>query len=331
MEPYSVSRFRILSLDGGGIRGTFTAAFLAEVEAMYNKKIYQHFDLITGTSTGGIIAIALGLGIQASEILDFYVKKGPVIFPAIGVKKKSQHILRWLFRTKYSQIALLNAISSVTGNRKLGESKVRLVIPSFNAVNGNVQLFKTSHHPRLRRDYLRPAVDVALATSAAPTYFPAFIGEDGLACIDGGIWSNCPAAVGIIEAISVLGRDLKDIEVLSIGTTDVPYHVSEQRRRKGGVLRWGLFSRDFIGLLMQAQQRASIAQAKVLLNVDEHPQRFHRIDEQAAPDRFQMDNAASIPDLRALGAEVARHQASVIDRQFLNEKAEPFVPCHPLP
>ena len=331
MESCSVSRFRILSLDGGGIKGTFTAAFLAEVEAMTKTRIYKHFDLITGTSTGGIIAIALGLGVPASEILDFYVRKGPEIFPAIGIKKQSQHALRWLFRTKYSQTALLNAISSVTGNRKLGESKVRLVIPSFNAVNGNVHLFKTSHHPRLRRDYLRPAVEVALATSAAPTYFPAFIGDDGLACIDGGIWSNCPAAVGVIEAISVLGQNLNDIEMLSIGTTDSPCHVSEKRRRKGGVLRWGLGSKDLIALFMQAQAKASIAQAKVMLNVNEHPERFHRIDEQVAPNRFQMDNADSIPDLRALGAEVGRHQASVIDRHFLNEEAKSFVPCHPLP
>jgi uncharacterized protein len=331
MEPYSVSRFRILSLDGGGIKGTFTAAFLAEVEVMTKTQIYKHFDLITGTSTGGIIAIALGLGIPASEILDFYVKKGPEIFPAVGIKNKSYHFLRWLWWTKYSQKPLMRAICSVTGNRKLGESKVRLVIPSFNAVNGNVQLFKTSHHPRLRRDYLRPAVEVALATSAAPTYFPAFIGDDGLACIDGGIWSNCPAAVGVIEAIAVLGQDLNDIEVLSIGTTDSPYHVSEKRRRKGGALCWGLGSKDLIKLLMQAQAKASIAQAKVLLNVDEHPERFLRIDEQTHPSRFDLDNASNIPDLRALGAEMARHQSSIIERRFLNEEVEPFIPCHALP
>jgi len=326
-----VSRFRILSLDGGGIKGAFTAAALSELESMTKKSVHKYFDLITGTSTGGIIAIALGLGVPASDILKFYVEKGPEIFPAIGVKKKSQHLLRWLSRAKYHQEPLLNAINSVTGNRRLGDSKVRLVIPSFNAVNGDVCLFKTSHHERLRRDYLRPAVEVALATSAAPTYFPAFIGDDGLACIDGGIYANCPAAFGIIEAISVLGQDLKDVEVLSIGTTDEPYHVPEARRRKGGLLRWGHFSKDLIGLLMQAQMRASIAQAKVMLNYDKEPDRFYRVDEVTSPRRFAMDDASLISELRALGAEVARHKASVIDRLFLNEEAEPFVPCHALP
>jgi len=326
-----VGRFRILSLDGGGVKGTFTAAVLSELESISKRRIYEYFDLITGTSTGGIIAIALGLGVPASEILEFYVEKGPKIFPALGVKKKSQHLLRWLFRTKYGQEPLLHAINAVTGNRRLGDSKVRLVIPSFNAVNGDVYLFKTSHHDRLRRDYLRPAVEVALATSAAPTYFPAFEGKDGLACIDGGVWANCPAAVGIIEAISVLGRRLEDVEVLSIGTTDEPYDVPESRRRKGGVLRWGHFSKDLIGLLMQAQMRASIAQAKVMLNTDRYPDRFFRVDEVTRPSRFTMDDATLIPDLRAMGATLARHKANAIERLFLDEQAEPFVPCHPLP
>ena len=318
-----MSRFRILSLDGGGVKGTFTAAVLSEMESISKKRIYTYVDLITGTSTGGIIAIALGLGVPASEILDFYVTSGPEIFPGIGVEKKSQHFLRWLFRSKYGQEPLRNAINAVTGNRRLGDSKVRLVIPSFNAVNGDVYLFKTAHHDRFRRDYLRPAVEVALATSAAPTYFPALVGGDGVACIDGGIWANCPATVGIVEAISVLGQGLEEIEVLSIGTTDEPYDVPEARRKKGGILRWGHFSKDLIGLLMQAQMKASIAQAKVMLQG-----RFVRVNETARPERFKMDDASLIPDLRALGATTARHQANEIERVFLHEPAEPFVPFH---
>jgi patatin-like phospholipase/acyl hydrolase len=312
------------------VKGTFTAAVLAELESISRKSIWKYFDLITGTSTGGIIAIALGLGVPASEILGFYLVNGPVIFPSIGVKKKSQHFFRWLLRTKYCQEPLLNSINAVTGNRRLGDSKVRLVIPSFNAVNGDVYLFKTSHHGRLRRDYLRPAVEVALATSAAPTYFPAFVGKDGLGCIDGGIWANCPVAVGVIEAVSVLGQQLDDVQVLSIGTTDEPYDVTEVRRNTGGALRWGFYSKDLIGLLMHAQMKASIAQAKVMLNADKFPERFVRVDEVTKPSRFKLDNASLIPDLRALGAAKARHVANAIERQFLDEVAEPFIPCHSL-
>jgi len=128
-----LSRFRILSLDGGGIKGTFTAAVLAELEQMTGKRIADHFDLITGTSTGGLIAIALGLGIPAKEILKFYEDKGPAIFPMVGLHGRVKHSLSWWFGPKFSATDLRNAIGSVLGNRKLGESKCRLVIPSFNA------------------------------------------------------------------------------------------------------------------------------------------------------------------------------------------------------
>jgi predicted acylesterase/phospholipase RssA len=77
-------RFRILCLDGGGIRGAFTAAALAQWESMSNLRVAEHFDLIAGTSTGGILAIGLGLGLSAGDIVDFYRKQGPVIFPMTG-------------------------------------------------------------------------------------------------------------------------------------------------------------------------------------------------------------------------------------------------------
>src|SRR6267378_3845802 len=71
---------RILTIDGGGLKGALPAAFLAEIEEATGKRIVDHFDPITGTSTGGIIAIGLGLGIPARTILDFYVNEGPAVF-----------------------------------------------------------------------------------------------------------------------------------------------------------------------------------------------------------------------------------------------------------
>ena len=88
-----MSKFRVLSLDGGGIKGTFTASVLAELEKMTGKRIADYFDLITGTSTGGLIAIALGLGIPAREVLDFYEKRGPEIFPSMGVQNRVTNAL----------------------------------------------------------------------------------------------------------------------------------------------------------------------------------------------------------------------------------------------
>jgi uncharacterized protein len=94
-------RFRILSLDGGGIKGVFSAAVLAEWEKRTQLKIADHFDLIAGTSTGGIIALALGLGLQAEEILRFYKEQGPKIFPNITPQEKLSLNIRHLWEPKY--------------------------------------------------------------------------------------------------------------------------------------------------------------------------------------------------------------------------------------
>ena len=198
----SSGRFRILSLDGGGIKGTFSAAFLATLEELTGKSVVRHFDLIAGTSTGGIIALALGLGLPAQEVLGFYLEHGPKIFPVTGIRRRA---FRHWVRSKHRVDALRTAVSEILGDRRLGESQTRLVIPAFDAVSGDIRLFKTAHHPRFKLDYRELASDIALATSAAPTYFPVFHSGDGGRFMDGGIWANNPTAVAVTEAVGVLG------------------------------------------------------------------------------------------------------------------------------
>src|SRR5438034_10409614 len=147
-----MQRFRILSLDGGGIKGTFTASVAASLERMTGKRLVDYFDLITGTSTGGIIALGLGLGLGAEEILRFYCERGPQIFPTTGLHRPL-HGLRHVFFPKHSQDTLRKSLADVFGPRKLGESKCRLVIPSYDCNAGRIQVFKTAHHERFRQDY----------------------------------------------------------------------------------------------------------------------------------------------------------------------------------
>jgi patatin-like phospholipase/acyl hydrolase len=193
-----MSRFRILSLDGGGIKGAFTASVMAALEADTGKAAADYFDLITGTSTGGIVAIGLGLGLAANAIVDFYCKHGPTIFPSTSLVQRTRNSLRQLFAPKHSHDVLKEALREVLGDRRFGESKTRLVITTYDANAGRIFLLKTAHHERFKYDYRAPAVDVALATSAAPTYFQSspFPDHAGASYVDGGVWANCPALIG---------------------------------------------------------------------------------------------------------------------------------------
>jgi patatin-like phospholipase/acyl hydrolase len=316
-----MSRFRILSLDGGGIKGTFTAAVVASLEAMSERRLADHFDIITGTSTGGIIALGLAMGIPGEQILDFYCRKGPSIFPSTGASQRLIHTLRHGFWPKHSSAILRQHLAEVFGDRRLGHATVRVVIPCFDCNAGRVQIFKTSHHPRFVQDFRMPVVDIALATSAAPTYFQAFTAQDGQSYLDGGVWANCPILVALLEAIYVLRQTPSDIEVLSIGTTDVPFDVAG-RRRAGGLLTW---SRSIVQLLMQAQVDAALAQAQIITG-----KRVVRIDAITRPGRFRLDDTRVISELKGLGTYHAKQRYDEIATHFLESPAEKFEPCHKL-
>lgn len=320
--PAEQPQYRVLSLGGGGIKGVFGASFLATLEEMTGKSIADHFDLIAGTSTGGIIALGLGLGFSGDEILQFYLDNGRKIFPATGSASRGLRAVRHAFRAKYHAKDLESALRDIFGERKLGESTSRLVIPSFDAANGDVHLFKTAHHPRLKRDYLVAAADVALATSAAPTFFPHFERGDGSRFVDGGVWANDPTAVALIEAMAVLGWPREEIKVLSIGSVSAPYHVPKSKSAAG----WIPWNKGLVDLLLRGQQAGALGMANV---ITEHT-RMLRVDETAAGDRFSFDDANKMDELRSLGRYAARHKEKEVRHRFLDRNAAEFRPCHHL-
>ena len=321
-----MSRFRILSLDGGGIRGAFSASVLATLEKETGQACADHFDLITGTSTGGIIALGLALGLPASAICDFYRDKGLDIFPGTGFMDRVGGVFRHLFAPKRSHEALKAALSSVFQDRRLGEARCRLVIPTYDGVGGRIFLLKTAHHERFTGEYKARVVDCALATSAAPTYFDAasFPEHPGSSYVDGGVWANCPVMVGVSEAVHFLGIPLDQIDVLSVGTLGEPFSVSPGRRN-AGILGW---NKALVDILMRGQAEAALAQAQLLTG-----RNVHRIDQVVNAGRFSLDDARSINDLIALGHGEAKKEAhlSVVRQRFLNgTRAAPFVPKHSL-
>lgn len=319
-DDSSQKRFRILSLDGGGVKGAYTASVLQTLEVMTGKSVSKHFDLITGTSTGGIIAVAIGLGIPLGKVVDLYVNQGPVIFlkPPSGRLARIREKLRRLWHPKHSQDVLFNAVAEVLGDRKFGESANRIVIPAFNAQSGDIQLFKTAHHPDYRMDCLLPATTVAMATSAAPTYLSAYKDPEGRVYIDGGVWANCPATVGLVEAISRLNWPREQIDVLSIGTTSEPFHIGDAKQN-GGIVQWNT---GIVDIFQEAQGKGMMGMAKALAGTN-----LMRIDVITRPGRFALDGSKEVLNLKALGEISARQNLKQVESRFFSSPVEKFIPC----
>ncbi|MFP2908161.1 CBASS cGAMP-activated phospholipase [Pyxidicoccus sp. 3LFB2] len=319
----SDQQFRILSLDGGGIRGAYTAAVLASIEEASDKRLVDHFDLIVGTSTGGIMAVALGLGVPAAKILEFYLRHGPTIFPQGGWLGRMRRGFRWFTREKYDTKPLEDALSEVIGNQLLGESRCRLAIPAYDVVSNSVHVFKTAHDKRFRQDYKRKATEVVCATTAAPTYFKAINTAKGELLVDGGVWANCPSMVGVAEALD-LGVDLKDIKLLSIGTLGEAQNFAEAAR--GGGLFHYARNTYLLALLMDAQARGTWSQTRLLLS-----NRAHRIDQVVPAGLYALDDASGLDNLVAHGRHDGRHKTDMVMREFLTQPAAKFTPVYQAP
>lgn len=308
--------FQILSLDGGGLRGMFSAALLAHFEEDHGTRVVDHFDLIAGTSTGGIIAMGLGLGMTPRQIVDFYIDHGPSIFRDHGGLRGARH---WI-RSKYSASPLEEALVTALGERTFGESTKRLVITSYNLDASDTYLFRTPHLPHLKRDWRERAVDVALATTAAPTYFPA-MSLRGARLIDGGILANNPAMVAVAEAVGPLGLPLHSVKMCSIGTmTDKPKR--SRLLTRGGRLAWAAAAAP---VLMRAQSDGVTKQTRHLLGKEN----VLRIDAAVPTGALKLDKVDS-DYLIGLASHVSRDGAPEFYRKFLEHRASPYIPHHPI-
>lgn len=306
---------QVLVLDGGGLRGMFSAAVLAGLEDDLGAPITDHVDLIAGTSTGGLIALGLGAGMTAHEVVEFYVSHGATIFS----NRLRWKTVRQLVRAKYDPSPLRRVLQDQFGERLLRDSTKRLIVPAYDLGRDDVYLFKTPHHPRLRRDWRVPMWEVAMATSAAPTYLPAHrLGRDRVRLIDGGVWANNPVIVAIAEAVSMLGAPLENIRVLSLGTTSDLRHRS-CRLDRGGVLRWGL-SGSAVDVILQGQSRGAHTQALHLLG----PDRVTRLDP-VVPPRLQRLDRVDADDVLGWAATESRKLAPLVAGEFVTHRPAPYI------
>ena len=331
-QPWPEDReFRILSIDGGGIRGLFPSGFLAALESASacGRPIVDHFDLLAGTSTGGIVALGLAAGKSAAEIRDLYRTYGPEIFPPFGdgmVASARRAFMKYawgLVRYRYSRDALENVVQRFVGGKTLGDACTRLVIPTIDGRHSEVGVFKNRFHPHYKMDHLKSMTEAALATSAAPTIFSAY-DKDGMRYLDGGVWANNPILIAVHEVLIAYDVPLDRIRVLSIGCGDEPYRVTDAMAGKhwigGGIWGWkGVF-----GAAMRYQSQSAVNQARLLLGTD----RVIRVEPSIQGPAIELDDyvRAVAELLPAVGPAVATFGDRIM-RDFLDLPAEPFVPA----
>jgi hypothetical protein len=198
---------------------------------------------------------------------------------------------------------------------------VRLVIPAYSIGTRSVYVFKTAHHQRFEVDHKQKAVDVALATAAAPTYFPAHALADGALLLDGGVWANNPTGMAAVEAVSVLGWPSESLRILSLGCTEPLYSCPPRAGRIDFALSLNTF-------FQQGQSIASLGTAKLLSGHTESLPKLFRYSLDVAEGKINLDSASAIGELAGLGSAIARTALPAVRDVFLDERAEAFTPFH---
>lgn len=249
-------RFQVLALSGGGYRGLYSARILADLEQEIGGHIARRFDLIAGTSIGGILALAVAMEIPAERMVVLFEKHGSEIF-------KWRPSLWGILRAPYSSKPLANLLSDpeLFGESRLGDCKHPVIVPAINYSSGQPQLFKTPHHPTFKRDHLFRLIDVALATSAAPGYFPRHTFNNNQ-YVDGGLYANAPGLIALHEAQTFFGKPLESVHMMAIGTMSSRFTADPRRNRSGGTYDWGgmhpaNMPRRLFGLSISVQESLS--------------------------------------------------------------------------
>ena len=231
---------RILSIDGGGIRGIIPAMILAELERRAGRPACRLFDLIAGTSTGGVIALAVtkpdaagNPAFSAAELIALYEREGPAIFAPAWHRSRILGFLYDLFFVRYSGRSLARVMRRYFGDTRLSQALVPLLVTAYELHTRTPWFFKSDKAKQSAADDY-PMHVAAYATSAAPTYFPpirvpAPPPTGWYAFVDGGVYAQNPAMCAYVEAHKTY-PEARDFLIVSLGTgkteTPIPYQQS---------------------------------------------------------------------------------------------------------
>lgn len=303
--------YHVLALSGGGYRALYTATILQEFEKVLGRPIASHFDLICGTSAGGLLALGLASEIPASELKSLFEDQGKQIFGSRDFMRKR---LGFLTRAKHSNNGLRSVLQQRFGATTMGDLKHRVLIPAVNYTTGRGQFFKTPHHSSFELDHRMSLVDVALATSAAPVYFPSVRNDRGV-FVDGGLVGNAPGLFGLHEVRTFLApnQDIR-VRVLAIGTMTVGATVSGGKNLDQGVIGWG---GTLFDLVISAQESSVDYMLTQSLG-----DCYFKIDDQVTPQ--QSGDVKALDDVSEASTNTLRDRGMAAAQRALGDRR--FVP-----
>lgn len=288
--------YHILSLDGGGIRGLLTVVLLQRLEAAC-PGFLARVELFAGSSTGGILALGLAAGHTPAEARELYEKQGRLVFAdsPLDNLRDAGHALG----AQYGNAALKRALTAQFGDLRLGDLPRKVLISAFDLDNGpdNPPPLRT-WKPKFFHNYPGPGadtdervVDVALRTSAAPSYFPVYQGY-----VDGGVVAGNPSMAALAQALEPAtgGQALADASLLSIGTGRNARTLGAENNDWG----WLQWAPHFISLVLDGGSGVADYECRQLLGP-----RYHRLNP-LLPERIDLDDIAKVPRLAEIGSRV---------------------------
>jgi len=297
---------RILTVDGGGVRGIIPATVLRGIEEQLHTgkreeeklPLAEYFDIMAGTSTGGIIVLGLNAGMSAKNLVDLYLNHSEDIFPPVGLWDKAASYTG----PKFSHEPLEKILDEKVGDRWLSESVSHVLIPAENMGQTYTHLFNSAEAKKFEsQDYKMK--DVARATSAAPTFFEAATISnregDESTFLDGGVSANDPT----FEAIEIAEQKFPgcDIFIISLGTGEPPRKFGDYSLKTAGKIGWAPKIADE---LMTKQQDRHLRVVHSIKNDRIQQDRkfvYHRIQVSIDRSIADMDNAENVKSLRQAG------------------------------
>lgn len=296
---------KMLCIDGGGIRGVFAVAILESLEAEFGRPIGQYFDVIAGTSTGSIIAASVAMQKNMSEVLESYMNYGKKIF----VRQAKVG----LFRSVYSDRYLRRYFQKAFGDTTLLDINKPLLIPAVDVTHGKPFVHRSNYgHPE-SEDLSIKLWDAVLSSCSAPIYFPPNNINNKYLSIDGGLWANNPSLVCITEALSFFEKNLKEINILSIGTGQQSINFTDEDKTSWGIRQWMPFhiptlkvTPKLLDLALNLSSESVSYQCQILLS-----EKYLRLNKELGKE-IPFDDVKFMKELCDLGKEVYKNQRDQI-------------------